>query len=134
MGVSPHLFKFTICFVGSGGQLHQLCDLRPLHSQEHCNGYCKHSLMTVDSSILTVSDHHHHHHGGLSRASRLRFQSLRSFMHAGSSAEVVAPICERPGLQSNPMAGSGKPTFLHALFLEDKKQNSRKNYGAMFSC
>ena len=36
--------------------------------------------------------HHHHHHGGLSRASRLRFQSLRSFMHAGSSAEVVAPI------------------------------------------
>ena len=36
-------------------------------------------------------NHHHHHHGGLSRASRLRFQSLRSFMHAGSSAEVVAP-------------------------------------------
>ena len=34
----------------------------------------------------------HHHHDGLSRASRLRFQSLRSFMHAGSSAEVVAPV------------------------------------------
>ena len=32
------------------------------------------------------------------------------------------------------MAGSGKPAFLHALFLENEKQNSRKNYTAMFSC
>ena len=31
-------------------------------------------------------------------------------------------------------AGSGKPALLHALFLENEKQNSRKNYGAMFSC
>ena len=30
-------------------------------------------------------------------------------------------------------AGSGKPAFLHALFLGNEKQNSRKNYGAMFS-
>ena len=30
-------------------------------------------------------------------------------------------------------AGSGKPALLHVLFLENKKQNSRKNYGAMFS-
>ena len=26
------------------------------------------------------------------------------------------------------MSGSGKPAFLHALFLENEKQNSRKNY------
>ena len=31
------------------------------------------------------------------------------------------------------MVGSGKPAFLHALFLENEKQNSRKNYTAMFS-
>ena len=31
-------------------------------------------------------------------------------------------------------AGSGKPAILDALFLENEKQNSRKNYGAMFSC
>ena len=31
-------------------------------------------------------------------------------------------------------AGSGKPAFLHALFLKNEKQNSRKNYGAPFSC
>ena len=30
-------------------------------------------------------------------------------------------------------AGSGKPALLHALFLKNEKQNSRKNYGAMFS-
>ena len=30
-------------------------------------------------------------------------------------------------------AGSGNPAFLHALFLENEKQNSRKNYEAMFS-
>ena len=30
-------------------------------------------------------------------------------------------------------AGSGKPALLHVLFLENEKQNSRKNYGAMFS-
>ena len=30
-------------------------------------------------------------------------------------------------------AGSGKPALLHALFLENEKQNSSKNYGAMFS-
>ena len=30
-------------------------------------------------------------------------------------------------------AGSGKPALLHALFLENEKQNSRKTYGAMFS-
>ena len=30
-------------------------------------------------------------------------------------------------------AGSGKPAFLHVLFLENEKQNSRKNYRAMFS-
>ena len=32
------------------------------------------------------------------------------------------------------MAGSGKPAFLHALFLENEKQSGRKNYGTMFSC
>ena len=32
------------------------------------------------------------------------------------------------------MAGSGEPAFLHVLFLKNKKQNSRKNYMAMFSC
>ena len=31
-------------------------------------------------------------------------------------------------------AGSGKPALLHALFLENKKQNRRKNYRAVFSC
>ena len=31
------------------------------------------------------------------------------------------------------MASSGEPAFLHALFLENEKQNSRKNYTAMFS-
>ena len=30
-------------------------------------------------------------------------------------------------------AGSGKPVFLHALFLENEKQNSSKNYRAMIS-
>ena len=30
-------------------------------------------------------------------------------------------------------AGSGKPALLHVLFLENEKQNSRKNYEAMFS-
>ena len=29
--------------------------------------------------------------------------------------------------------GSGKPTFLHASFLENEKQNSRKNYMASIS-
>ena len=31
------------------------------------------------------------------------------------------------------MAGSGKPAFLHVLFLENEKQNSSKNYGTTFS-
>ena len=30
-------------------------------------------------------------------------------------------------------AGSGKPALLHTLFLENEKQNSKKNYRAMFS-
>ena len=30
-------------------------------------------------------------------------------------------------------AGSGKPAFLHALFLENERQNGRKHYRAMFS-
>ena len=30
-------------------------------------------------------------------------------------------------------ADSGKPAFLHALFLENETQNSRKKYGAMLS-
>ena len=29
--------------------------------------------------------------------------------------------------------GSGKPASLHVLFLENQNQNSRKNYGAVFS-
>ena len=32
-----------------------------------------------------------------------------------------------------PGAGSGKPALLHALFLKNEKQNSRKNYEATFS-
>ena len=32
------------------------------------------------------------------------------------------------------MAASRKRAFLHALFLENEKQNSRKDYTAMFSC
>ena len=29
------------------------------------------------------------------------------------------------------VAGSGKPAYLHAIFLENKKQNSRKNYSQL---
>ena len=36
MCVSPHLLKFTIYFVGSGGQLSGVFDLRPLSYLEHC--------------------------------------------------------------------------------------------------
>ena len=42
MWVSPHLLKFTIYFVGSGGQLSWVFDLRPLSYLEHC---CIQSVM-----------------------------------------------------------------------------------------
>ena len=46
----------------------------------------------------------------------LFFQTLESAKRAFAAREV-----------------SGKPAFFHALFLENEKQNSRKNYGAIFS-
>ena len=55
---------------------------------------------------------------------RRPFQTKLLFFQTVESAKRAFPA----------RASSGKPTFLHALFLENEKQNSSKNYGAMFSC
>ena len=56
-------------------------------------------------------------HGGvLSKQSFCFFQKIESAKRAFAA-----------------MAGSEKPAFLHALFLENEKQTNRINYTAMFS-
>ena len=51
MWISPRLLKFTIYFVGSGGQLSRVFDLRSLSYLEHCKYHHKKDRVKINDVV-----------------------------------------------------------------------------------